>query len=59
MLGDDFDDQCDLLAACIILQKQIDHIGGNKEKIIIPSIAMQQVRQRRETGRKVSRDAER
>ena len=26
--------------ACIILQKQIEHIDGKKENIIIPSVAM-------------------
>jgi len=37
---DDFQYVNDLLIACIILQKQIDHIGGRKEKITIPSVAM-------------------
>ena len=57
MLGDDFADQCELLVVCMILQKQIDHIGGNKDNIIIPSVAMHQLRQRREAaGRRIYRD---
>ncbi|CAF3343521.1 unnamed protein product [Rotaria sp. Silwood2] len=33
---DDFTSDCDLYIACLILQKQIEHIDGKKENIIIP-----------------------
>ncbi|CAF2838345.1 unnamed protein product [Rotaria sp. Silwood2] len=32
----DFATDCDLFIACIILQKQIDHINGREENIIVP-----------------------
>ncbi|CAF0743984.1 unnamed protein product [Didymodactylos carnosus] len=35
---DDFVTDCDLLLACTILAKQIQHIGGKIENIVIPSI---------------------
>lgn len=35
----------DLLIACIILQKQIDYIKGNKDNIIIPSVQMKLIRE--------------
>ena len=31
--------------ACTILQKQIEHINGRKENIIIPNVAMRQIRE--------------
>ena len=31
--------------ACLILQKQIEHIDGKKENIVIPSIKMKQIRE--------------
>ncbi|CAF3617050.1 unnamed protein product [Rotaria socialis] len=40
---DDFESDTDLLIACIILQKQIDHINGKKENIIVPSVRMRQI----------------
>jgi hypothetical protein len=40
ILDEDFVSDCDLLMACIILQKQIEHIDGKKENITIPSVAM-------------------
>ncbi|CAF2836913.1 unnamed protein product [Rotaria sp. Silwood2] len=40
----------DLLVACTILQKQIDHIQGNKENIIIPSIKMSLIHERKQSG---------
>ncbi|CAF0942686.1 unnamed protein product [Rotaria sordida] len=46
---DDFVSDCDLYAACLILQKQIEHIDGKKENIIIPSIKMKQIREQNET----------
>ncbi len=42
---DDFASECDLYMACLILQKQIEHINGRKEKIVIPSIKMKQIRE--------------
>lgn len=36
--------------ACIILQKQIDHIGGKKENIIVPRIAMAKIREEEQAG---------
>ncbi|CAF1507974.1 unnamed protein product, partial [Rotaria sordida] len=46
---DDFSDSCDLFVACLILQKQIEHIDGKKENIIIPSVAMNKIRERVQT----------
>ncbi|CAF1059085.1 unnamed protein product [Adineta steineri] len=43
---DDFVSDTDLLIACIILQKQIIHINGNKENIIIPSMKMKLIREK-------------
>ena len=40
ILDEDFVSDCDLLLACTILQKQIEHIDGKKENIIVPSVAM-------------------
>jgi baculoviral IAP repeat-containing protein 2/3 len=45
---DDFVSECDLFVACLILQKQIEHIDGKKENIVIPSIRMEQIRERNE-----------
>ncbi|CAF2372482.1 unnamed protein product [Rotaria sp. Silwood2] len=42
---DDFVSECDLYIACLILQKQIEHIDGKKENIVIPSIKMKQIRE--------------
>ncbi|CAF2081230.1 unnamed protein product [Rotaria magnacalcarata] len=42
---DDFASESDLLMACIILQKQIKHIGGKKENILVPCIAMGNIRE--------------
>ncbi|CAF3410412.1 unnamed protein product [Rotaria sp. Silwood1] len=42
---DDFTDDCDVLVACIILQKQIERIDGKKENIIVPSVAMNKIRE--------------
>jgi len=44
-LVDDFSSESDLHMACIILQKQIEHIDGKKENIIIPSIKMKKIRE--------------
>ncbi|CAF1498127.1 unnamed protein product, partial [Rotaria sordida] len=45
---DDFVPECDLYTACLILQKQIEHIDGKKDNIVIPSIKMKQVREQNE-----------
>ncbi|CAF0871772.1 unnamed protein product [Rotaria sordida] len=43
---EDFVSDCDLFMACKILQKQIEHIDGKKENIIVPSMAMAKIRER-------------
>ncbi|CAF1204413.1 unnamed protein product [Rotaria sordida] len=50
----DFATDSDLLIACIILQKQIDHINGRKENIIIPSIKMKMIRKKEQSGSSLS-----
>ncbi|CAF3353217.1 unnamed protein product [Rotaria socialis] len=47
--GDDFADDCDLMVACIILQKEIKYIDGKKENIIIPNVAMNKIHERQQT----------
>ncbi|CAF3720685.1 unnamed protein product [Rotaria sp. Silwood1] len=47
---DDFVSDCELYVACLILRKQIEHIDGKKENIVIPSIKMKQIREQNETG---------
>ncbi|CAF1080286.1 unnamed protein product [Rotaria sp. Silwood1] len=47
---DDFVSDCDLYVACVILRKQIEHIDGKKENIVIPSIKMKPIREKNETG---------
>ncbi|CAF2725288.1 unnamed protein product [Rotaria sp. Silwood2] len=47
--NDDFVSDCDLLIACVILQKQIEHIDGNKDNIIVPSIKMKLIRDREQS----------
>ncbi|CAF2973422.1 unnamed protein product [Rotaria sp. Silwood2] len=47
---DDFVSNCDLYVACLILQKQIEHIDGKKENVVIPSIKMKQIREHNERG---------
>ncbi|CAF1230151.1 unnamed protein product [Rotaria magnacalcarata] len=42
---DDFVSESDLYMACLILQKQIEHINGITENIVIPSIKMKQIRE--------------
>ncbi|CAM4812477.1 unnamed protein product [Rotaria magnacalcarata] len=42
---DDFESECDLYMACLILQKQIEYIDGKKENIVIPSVKMKQIRE--------------
>jgi hypothetical protein len=37
--------------ACTILQKQIEHIDGKKENIIVPSVAMAKIREKEEAGK--------
>jgi hypothetical protein len=49
-LEDDFVSDSDLFISCTILQKQIDHIQGNKENIIIPSVRMKLIRERQQAG---------
>jgi hypothetical protein len=41
----EFLSECDLHIACLILQKQIEHIDGKKENIVIPSTKMKQIRE--------------
>ncbi|CAF5029306.1 unnamed protein product, partial [Rotaria sp. Silwood1] len=53
-LDDDFVSDGDLLVACMILQKQIEHIDGKKENIIVPSVTMKKIRER-EDARNLSR----
>ncbi|CAF3521454.1 unnamed protein product [Rotaria sordida] len=43
--GTNFVSECDLYIACLILQKQIEHINGIKENIVIPSVRMKQIRE--------------
>jgi hypothetical protein len=50
LLDDDFVSDCDLLVACTILQKQIEHIDGKKDNIIVPSVAMTKVREKEQAG---------
>jgi len=47
---DDFLDFCDLFVACMVLQKQIERIDGKKENIIVPSVAMNKIREREQSG---------
>ncbi|CAF3665067.1 unnamed protein product [Rotaria socialis] len=42
---DDFVTDSDLHTACMILQKQIAHIDGKKENIVVPSIRMKTIRE--------------
>jgi hypothetical protein len=44
-LGDDFVSDCDLHVACVILQKQIEYIDGEKENIVIPRLRMKYIRE--------------
>ncbi|CAF2402146.1 unnamed protein product [Rotaria sp. Silwood2] len=44
----DFVHEYDLYTACVILQKQIEHIDGKKENIVIPSLKMKQIREQNE-----------
>jgi hypothetical protein len=37
--------------ACTILQKQIEHIDGKKENIIVPSVALAKIREKEEAGK--------
>jgi len=50
MLDEDFVNDCDLFIACIILQKQIEHVDGKKENITVPSVAMARIRERGPSG---------
>jgi hypothetical protein len=36
--------------ACTILQKQIEHINGQRENITIPSVAIKRIREQAQTG---------
>jgi hypothetical protein len=49
-LDDDFVTESDLLICCTILQKQIDRIQGNKDNIIVPSVKMKLIRERKQSG---------
>ncbi len=50
VLDDDFIDECDLFVACMILQKQIERIDGKKENIIVPTVAMNKIREIEQAG---------
>ncbi len=50
VLDDDFVDDCDLLVAAMILQKQIEFIDGKKENIIIPNVAINKIHQKEQEG---------
>jgi len=50
VLDDDFIDECDLFVACMVLQKQIERIDGKKENIIIPTVAMNKIREIEQAG---------
>jgi hypothetical protein len=50
MLDNDFADDCDLLMAAMILQKQIECINGKKENIIVPSVAINKIREKERAG---------
>lgn len=50
MVDDDFNDDSDLRIAAMILQKQIEYIDGKKENITIPSVAMNNIRQKEQEG---------
>jgi hypothetical protein len=40
------------MMACLILQKQMEHIAGKKENIVVPNIRMKEIHERREQARK-------
>ncbi|CAF3533819.1 unnamed protein product, partial [Rotaria socialis] len=44
---DDFESECDLYIACLVLRKQTEHIDVMKENIVIPSVKMKQIREQR------------
>ncbi|CAF0969947.1 unnamed protein product [Adineta steineri] len=48
---DDFVTDSDLRMACKILQKQIEHIDGKKENIVIPSVQMKKIQEDAEKQR--------
>jgi hypothetical protein len=50
LLDDDFVSDNDLFVACTILQKQIEHIDGKKDNIIVPSVAMAKIRETEQAG---------
>jgi hypothetical protein len=50
VLDDDFIDECDLFVACMVLQKQIERIDGKKENIIVPTVAMNKIREIEQAG---------
>ena len=47
LLENDFHSDDDLFIACLILQKQVEHIDGNKDNIVVPSVRMQQIQEQR------------
>jgi len=50
ILDEDFVSDSDLLMACTILQKQIEHIDGKKDNITVPSVAMKRIREKEQAG---------
>lgn len=51
-IGDDFRSELDLYIACLILQKQIEHINGDRTKIIVPREKLKQLQKSHETSNK-------
>lgn len=49
-LGNDFSSDVDLFVACTILKKQIECIDGKKENIIVPSVAMNKMREKEQAA---------
>ncbi|CAF0754876.1 unnamed protein product [Adineta ricciae] len=47
---DDFVSDCDLYIACLVLQKQVEHIAGNKNKVVIPSVKMKEDQEKKQPG---------
>ncbi|CAF1059699.1 unnamed protein product [Adineta ricciae] len=43
---DDFASEIDVYVACLILQRQIDCINGNKENIVVPNVRMKSIREK-------------
>ena len=42
--------ESNLRTACLVLQKQIEHIGEHEEKIVIPGVKMREIREQAGIG---------